>query len=506
MDNQLNYGDALFKGIFDTALEAIITINEEGIIETFNPAAENLFGYKQDEVIGKNVTILMPAPYHTEHDQYLYDYKTTRHRKIIGLGREVRGKRKDESVFSMHLSVNEAEVDGRRVFIGFTRDISAEKALEKDLKSSENRAKAVLDTALDVIITIDRHGIIQTANQAVRKLFLYNPEELIGKPITILMPQPFAEEHDNYLKNYLETGQKKVIGIGREVIALRKSGTTFPIFLSVSEFELSGDRMFTGIIHDITEQKRIEEYLRDQKFKLESVNKELEGFSYSISHDLRAPLRHIIGYIQLLSNQIEKLPENESSEYKEHLMIIGSEATRMGELIDGLLEFSRSGRVTLSKNEVSFNEIIKQSIEELVDKEMMNNIKWHIEDMPKLSVDTNMLSLVWSNLISNALKFTRHKEKVIIEITHNETAKEHTFCIKDNGAGFNQEYVGKIFGVFQRLHSTSEYEGTGIGLSNVERIVLRHGGKVWAEGEENIGAKIYFSLPNNNINTGRDNE
>lgn len=266
------YGESLFKGIFDTALDAIITISEQGIVETFNPAAEMLFGYFPDEVVGKNVNILMPEPYAHEHDNYLKRYLVSGNRKIIGFGREVRGKKKDGTIFPMHLAVSEALLDNRRVFVGFSRDISDLKNAEERLRVSESRANAILNTAVDGIVTINEKGTIQSINIAVKRLFQYDEEELIGKPVNVLMPSPYCEEHDEYLHRYMKTGQRKVIGIGREVVARRRDGSIFPMLLSVSEFRLGEERYFTGIIRDISAIKQTEEELKKNNVVLEEQN------------------------------------------------------------------------------------------------------------------------------------------------------------------------------------------------------------------------------------------
>lgn len=261
----------LFSAIFENAVDAIITINEKGQIKSFNPSGERLFGYRENEVLGKNVKMLMPESYAKEHDTYLLNYLKTGKRKIIGIGREVEAQRKDGSTFPIHLSVSEAVVGQERTFIGIARDISDIKLIQKQIAESEAKANAILKSAVDCIITIDAKGIVQSINPACKRLFGYNPEEIMGKNIKVLMPSPYHEEHDFYLVNYIRSGKKKIIGSGREVVAKRKDGSTFPIHLSVSEFKLNTQQFFTGIIRDISDLKKAQAELAEGTHRLNSV-------------------------------------------------------------------------------------------------------------------------------------------------------------------------------------------------------------------------------------------
>ena len=240
----------------------------------------------------------------------------------------------------------------------------------------------------------------------------------------------------------------------------------------------------------------LEERVNECTAKLEAANKELETFSYSVSHDLRAPLRHIGGFIRLfLECKSTELTDEELG----YLNIVSQSAEDMGSLIDALLSYSRLNRTELRKLNLDTLQLIHQGIE-LFDPEINERgIRIVIGDLPETYGDLQLMRQVWVNLISNAVKFTGKKNNVLIEIGSYDKNNERVFFIKDNGAGFNMKYVGKLFGVFQRLHKVSDFEGTGIGLANVNRIITRHGGRCWAEGETNIGATFYFSLPNESI-------
>ncbi len=250
--------EPLLKAILETVVDGIITIDEKGTIFSVNPAAEAIFGYPSTELIGQNVKMLMPEPFHSNHDEYLANYLGTGDKKIIGIGREVLGKRKDGTTFAMDLAVSEMQVDGKRMFSGIVRDISERQRLEEESLNRENRLRALIDTMVDGVIVINNKGKIQSFNPAAERLFGHKKEMVIGHNVNILMPEPYKSAHDGYLHNFLKTGERKIIGIGREVVGLKSDGSTFPMELAVSETKVNGELMFTGIVRDISERKAAE--------------------------------------------------------------------------------------------------------------------------------------------------------------------------------------------------------------------------------------------------------
>ncbi len=271
--------DGLFEGIFATAIDGIIAITEEGIVESFNPAAEKLLGYTSDEVVGKNVRMLMPSPDREAHDGYIGNYLSTGQRKIIGSGREVKALHKSGVLIPIHLSLSEAQVGSRRVFVGLCRDIRELVRVRSEVEAVRLRNEAVLDTAADGILTIDAVGIIQSFNGAAEKLFGFTRPEVLGQNVKRLMPSTVAVHHDEYLAHTLLTGERHIIGIGREVRAQRKDGSTFPAWLSVSQFEVDGEQYFTGILRDISA-------LREKEDALRVANAELEETTWLAKHQL----------------------------------------------------------------------------------------------------------------------------------------------------------------------------------------------------------------------------
>jgi len=247
-----------------------------------------------------------------------------------------------------------------------------------------------------------------------------------------------------------------------------------------------------------TTNRSLETRIRQRTVELEDANNELEAFSYSVSHDLRAPLRHIDGFAELMT---EECGSRLNVDGRRYLGIISESVKQMGKLIDDLLAFSRMGRVEMRQTRVSMAALVKQVVQELAGDIDGRKIEWEVHSLPDVRGDSSMLKQVWMNLLSNSIKYTRPRDLAKIDIGCSKKGGELEFYVRDNGAGFEMKYADKLFGVFQRLHRAEEFEGTGVGLANVSRIVARHGGRTWAQAKVDEGATFYFTFPDSERNS-----
>jgi PAS domain S-box-containing protein len=355
----------------------------------------------------------------------------------------------------------------------------------------------LLNLTHDTIFVRDMSDIISYWNRGAEELYGWRAEEAIGKHSHELLQTDFPIP--------IEEVRAELLHTGRWEGELRKSKADGSRVVVASRWSLRQDEQGRAVAiletnNDITERKRREQDIQNlnqelakRSTELESINKELEAFAYSVSHDLRAPLRHMGGYAEMLQKKASSIVDEKSNHYM--AMILDS-AKRMGNLIDDLLAFSRIGRVEQQNTLVSLAQLVREAITEVRQDTEGRTIAWKIGALPDFYGDRSMLRLVMVNLISNAIKFTRKRPQAEIEIgCANGSAADLVVFVRDNGVGFDMKYVNKLFGVFQRLHQSDAFEGTGIGLATVQRIIHRHGGKVWAEGVVDSGATFYFSAP-----------
>jgi PAS domain S-box-containing protein len=388
----------------------------------------------------------------------------------------------------------------RQQSVGFYREqCRAAEALQE----SEERFRLLVEGVMDyAIIMLDPSGYVMSWNQGAERIKGYRSEEIIGKHFSCFYPEEDIE------RGKPQQELKKAVTDGRfedEDWRIRKDGSRFwaSMVITALKDEFGRLRGFSKVTRDITERKRAEEEIKklneeleqrviDRTAQLEAANKELEAFSYSVSHDLRAPLRHLTGFVELLN---KRTPESLDEKGKHYLKVISDSAQQMGRLVDDLLSFSRMGRTEMMKSKVNVEQIVKEALKELQPDIERRHILWNIEPLPEVYGDPAMLHLVFVNLVQNALKFTRTRSDAKIEIgCISDNQEEDTFFVKDNGVGFDMRYVNKLFGLFQRLHRPEDFEGTGVGLANVRRIIHRHGGRTWAEGSIDGGATFYFTL------------
>jgi PAS domain S-box-containing protein len=371
---------------------------------------------------------------------------------------------------------------------------------EEALRASELRFRSVVESAGDGIILADSAGNIIGCNKSAQAIFGYGEAEVLGHPLTLLMPERYRHAHRQGLERFKATGAARVVGRTVALHGLRKDGDEFPLELSLSSWNAGEHLFFSGIMRDITERQRAEEEIRrlnqaltQRVIELDASNKELEGFSYSISHNLRAPLRALAGFSGIL---LEEHMPHLSAEGQHYLLRIQENAQNMGHMIDDLLALMYISRQPVNLQTISPARLVEQALEELRSAQEGRRISVTIGDLPVCQADPAMLRQVFRHLLANALKFTRQRELARIEIgsQQGESPGVFVYFVRDNGVGFDMQYSSKLFGVFERLHPTQDFEGTGIGLAIVQRIIHRHGGRVWASGAVNQGATFFFAV------------
>lgn len=362
-------------------------------------------------------------------------------------------------------------------------------------RAGEEERDRFFNISLDLLcIASATDGRFKQVSPTVTDLLGWTPAEFLSQPYMDLIHPDDRDASQREVERQTRLGQKVLSFENR----FRHKDGSWRI-LSWRSVPQPGGLMYASA-RDVTERRRNEEQIRrlNQELQrragqLEAANRELEAFSYSVSHDLRAPLRHIEGFAQLLGRQSKDRLDDTG---RRHLEVISSSARKLGVLIDELLSFSRMGRAEMRQVPTEMAELVADAVAEQRATHPEREVDWRIEPLPAVAADPAMLRQVWRNLLENAVKYSRQRRPALIEVSHRlDPADGHVFSVRDNGAGFNMEYADKLFGVFQRLHTEGEFEGTGVGLANVRRIIQRHGGRVWAEGRPNAGATFHFSLP-----------
>ncbi len=467
-------------------------------ILSVNEAFLKHYGYSNDEV----TAMFLPDLYPPEEKMAASELP----RKLMGLSYagEWHHLKKDGTKIAIEAYSHGIQFEGKTARIAVVNDITLRKEMEKTLTMNEGQLRAIFNTITDIVFFISVEAEERYIFVAVNEMFLkatgLKKEAVINKNYTEVLP---SQAHELVRNKYREAIEKEQT-VTWEEISDYPSGKKYGLVRVTPTY--NDQRCCThlvGSVHDITNIRETENEIRklnitlekrveERTAQLEKINKDLEAFSYSISHDLRAPLRHINGYIELL---IKRYSNQLDTKGKHYIQSISESSTQMGILIDDLLNFSRAGRVELKLDKIDMNKVLKDARTILEPEARNRNVEWIINCLPMVYGDYNMIRQVWVNLLSNALKYSRNRDLAVIEIGLIPSDSENIFFVRDNGVGFDMVYGQKLFGVFQRLHSSEHFEGTGIGLANVRQVINRHNGRTWAEGELEKGATFYFSIP-----------
>lgn len=368
----------------------------------------------------------------------------------------------------------------------------------EQLRDQERQYRELLEGAPDSIVIVDLHGVIRIVNIETENATGYMRDELLGQNIEMLLPERFRNNHIKFRKDYLMHPIVRPMGESKDLFLLRKDGTEMPVEISLSPLIREDEQLVTAIVRDITQRKAQIQHIRElnqdlvrQSDELKTINSELESFSYSVSHDLRAPLRAVDGFSMTVLNEYSDKLDDRG---KDRLQRIRKAAQNMAALIDDLLNLSRISRADVDRKAVNLSKLASDIINQLQESEPQRSVDVSIQPNVNAYGDLKLLKVMLTNLLSNAWKFTGKSTPARIEMQATVTEGDIVYFIRDNGAGFNMEYADKLFGAFQRLHDTEEFPGTGIGLATVKRVINKHGGRIWAESRVGEGATFYFTL------------
>jgi len=462
----------------------------------FNKAGEELLGYKSENLLGKNDYDLFPKE---QAEFFIAKDREALNRNTVTDIREEAIETKHGQRWLHTRKIPVKDINGNTAYLlGISEDITETRETMQALKRSEEKFRLLVQGARDYsIFMIDPNGYILNWNKGAELVKGYTADEAIGKHFSI-----FYTDEDKKKKrpeHNLEEA-KRLGSFEDEGWRVRKDGSLFwadVIFTPIYD-ELQRLKGFSKITRDVTEKKTNEEEIKLLNKKLEKnvkqlemVNNELEAFTYSVSHDLRAPLRAIHRYTKILEEDFGTKIDGDGKRMMEGVM---NNAKKMGQLIDDLLALSRLGKKDLVKKETDLTGLMNQSLNELKKAVDTSKARITIDPLGEAKVDPSLMQQVFINLLSNAVKYSSLKEKPEIHVGVKKEGAETVYFVKDNGTGFDMKYYNKLFGVFQRLHDSYEFEGTGVGLALAKRIITRHGGKIWAEAEVGKGATFYFTL------------
>jgi two-component system sensor kinase FixL len=489
VNNFIIEGQSL-KWLLAASTDATVIIDDVGRIVLANPALERLFGYAHDELLGAPIEVLLPARFKHAHGGQRNDYFKQPRARSMGSNAALFGLHRDGREFPVEVSLSPLKTgQGLPLAMATIHDITVRKEAEAALQESEARMRAIFESAVDAIITIDDKGQLERLNAAAERMFGYTEAEVAGKNVSMLMPAPHRALHDSYLERFLDTGERRIIGTGRQVEGLRKDGTVFPMDLTVAEMRIGERQMFTGVVRDITVRKLAEANNQRLLEELTSANEELTNFAYVVSHDLKTPLRGIGALADWIATDYA---DKFNDEGKEHMRLLIQRAHRMGAMIDGILQYSRVGRVREAVALIDLNRLLPEVIDLLAPPP---GIEILVEPgLPQVVAEPTRLSQVFHNLLSNAIKYMG-KPTGVVRIGYVDDGHEWRFFVADDGPGIDPRHFERIFQLFQTLAPRDRVESTGVGLALVKKIVEMYHGRVWVDSAPGAGAAFCFTIP-----------
>ncbi len=489
--------EAKFRNLLELAPDAIVIVNEQGRIVLTNAQTEKLFGYPRQELLHEPIEILIPSRFHGQHAGHRTGYAHSPRPRAMGAGLELYGRRKNGTEFPVEVSLSPLETEDGRLVSSAIRDVSDRRQAAEALKASEERLQLALEAAQlgvwDLDLTNDR------AFRSLRHDQIFGYDSLQPEwGVQIALKHIVPEDREQFQSSFAQALASNIFSTEFRVRGAQDHSIHWAFAQGRVYRDENGKPVrMMGVVSDTTARKQAEhqielhrQELARSNADLAAANQELEAFSYSVSHDLRAPLRHIDGFARILKEEHAAELSEEAQRYLDRVL---HGANHMGHLVDDLLNLAKIGRRELVRQRTKLDLLVRETLADLPETEN-RNVEWRVEPLPEVDCDPGLLKLVFNNLLGNALKFTRGREPAVIEIGATDSVGPATVFVRDNGVGFDPKYSDKLFGVFQRLHRQEDFEGTGVGLATVQRIVRKHGGEVWAESEVDRGATFFFSL------------
>lgn len=492
-EEKLGESGERYRLIFDNSPQPLLLYDVETLaILDVNDAATRRYGHSREEFQRLKLSDIRPP----EDVSTLPENLATRQEGTHVVN--ARHNKKDGAIMDVELYSYRFRLAGRPTGLVLVNDITERKRAERALRQSEERFRLLVERVNDyAIFTLDPSGRVTSWSAAAERIKGYRADEILGKHFSCFYP-PDDLETDQPGMALRMAGE-----VGRceeEGWRVRHDGSRFWANVVMTALRDPQGKLvgFWRITRDLTERKLAEDRMRDlnqhlkrQTLELEAANKDLEAFTYSVSHDLRAPLRQIGGFSKILARELDGRLEPQSLHY---LHLIQEGTRRMGLLIDDLLQLSRIGRQDVHRQITGLKPIVDEVLEDLQQEIASRDVEWRIGDLPFVECDPGLIKQVFANLLSNGVKFTRPREHAVIEVGATTKNGQPVFWVRDNGVGFSMKYADKLFGVFQRLHRQKDFEGTGVGLAIVQRIIQKHGGRIWVQAESDRGACFYFTL------------
>lgn len=483
-----------YRRLFEAAPDGILILNADTLkIIDANPFMMKLLGYSRGDFLGKELWEIGLFRDKAASKAAFQELQETGYLRYENLPLEtMHGQRREVEFIS-----NVYDENGRQVIQCNVRDITERRQAEV----IRERLAAIVKSSDDAIISTELGGIVVTWNSAAEKMFGYSAQEMLGEPLSLLIPPDRKDEERQILDLILRGKTLNHF----ETVRIGKNRKLIDVSVTISPIKNDDGKIIgaSKIARDISELKCAEKEIRqlnveleqrvaDRTSELEAVNKELEAFSYSVSHDLRAPLRHINGFSGAL---LEDYGDQLDDVGKSYLKQVREASQEMAQLIDDVLQLARVTRTEMLPEVINLSEMAHSIVKEIQEGDVGRKVSVNIQAGLSARGDKHLLRILLTNLLGNAWKFTSKRKNVEIVFGHEQKGGDTFFFVRDNGAGFDMAYADKLFGAFQRLHTADEFEGTGIGLATVQRIINRHGGRVWAESAVDKGATFYFSLP-----------